>query len=179
MSLFAYYYFPCREVNIQYLFLPSFHSFLSHRQKVVVRSAARSARIVHSLYPQFVRDNLFGGEGNSSTSQKRKEGTPIGPDGPANTNSTQEYDVEDPRIISVSESDRCAGSTRRKGLKSKVSDFVDTPATQLKRFLTHPMPSREYDYNLCTEIGEMEPIAEVFENTTVMLADIEGFTAWW
>lgn len=64
-------------------------------------------------------------------------------------------------------------------MKSKVSDFVDTPATQLKRFLAHPMPSREYDYGLCTEIAEIDPIAEVFENTTVMLADIEGFTAWW
>lgn len=134
-----------------------------------MRSAAHSARIVHSLYPPFVRENLFGNE-----SQKRKDGTPPGA---ATTNSTQEYDEEDPRIVDGQQ--LAASVQRRKGLKSKVSDFVDTPATQLKRFLNHPMPSKEYDYNLYTEIGEMEPIAEVFEKSTVMLADIEGFTAWW
>lgn len=94
-----------------------------------------------------------------------------------NTNSTQEYDEEDPRLP-VGTVVTSSSGQRRKGLKSKVSDFVDTPATQLKRFLAHPMPGRD-DYNLCTEIGEVEPIAEVFEKTTVMLADIEGFTAWW
>ena len=136
---------------------------------------------MHSLYPQFVRDNLFGGE-QSSAAAKRKDnasGGVNGQNGPAHTSSTQEYDEEDarhgPSIITAVSTE----PPRKKGLKSKVSDFVDTPATQLKRFLNHPMPSREYDYNLCMEIGEMEPIAEVFEKTTVMLADIEGFTAWW
>ena len=134
-----------------------------------MQSAARSTRIVNSLYPQFVRDNLF-----RSDSQKRKDDAAVEA---TNTNSTQEYDEEDPR--GVSDSAISTSCHRKKGLKSKVSDFVDTPATQLKRFLSLPMHSREYDYNLCTEIGEREPIAEVFEKTTVMLADIEGFTAWW
>lgn len=151
--------------------------FVNHRQRVVVRSAARSARIVHSLYPQFVRDNLFG-----ENRRNRTDGPPraVSGDATKTKNSTQEYDEELPGMVNSGAADlkSCAVTTRRKGLKSKVSDFVDTPATQLKRFLTHPMPSREYDYNLCTEIGEMEPIAEVFEKTTVMLADIEGFTAW-
>lgn len=134
----------------------TFPSSNSYRQKVVVRSAARSARIVHSLYPQFVRDSLM--------SSRKDLRDPIEA---ANTDSTQQYDPEDP-------------SYRRKGsIKSKVSDFVDTPGMQLKRFLSHPTSSRDYDYNLCMEIGEMEPIAEIFEKTTVMLADIEGFTAWW
>jgi len=143
--------------------------FVNYRQKIVVRSAAHSTRIVNSLYPQFVRENLFGNE-----NQTRKD-APV--DQATNTNSTQEYDEEDPQVVGGT-SVLSASVQKRKGLKSKVSDFVDTPATQLKRFLNHPMPSREYDYNLCTEIGEMEPIAEVFEKTTVMLADIEGFTAW-
>ncbi len=69
-------------------------------------------------------------------------------------------------------------SYRTKSLKMKVSDFVDTPTTQLRRFLNHPAPSREYDYNLNTPIIELDPIAEVFERTTVMFADIAGFTAW-
>lgn len=134
-----------------------------------MRSAARTTRIVHSLYPQFVRDNLF-----RSESSKQKEMVPTEA---AHTNSTGEYDEEDPRSNVVSS--KSAVSSKRKGLKSKVSDFVDTPATQLKRFLSHADSGKDSDYNLCMEIGEMEPIAEVFENTTVMLADIEGFTAWW
>lgn len=153
-----------------WLILPSSLSHFprnSYRQKVVVRSAAHSARIVRSLYPQFVRDNLF-----KSDSQNEKElMAAVGEEG-MNTNSTQEYDDEE------GGGGRRDSLSRKKALKSKVSDFVDTPATQLRRFLSHPMPSREYDYNLCNEIGEVDPIAEVFEKTTVMLADIEGFTAW-
>ncbi|KAL7547034.1 LOW QUALITY PROTEIN: hypothetical protein ACHAWF_010347 [Thalassiosira exigua] len=168
---------------------PFTFSSRSHRQKVVVRSAARSARIVRSLYPQFVRDNLFRPEGQHIRSDDRGAAVCIEA---GHTGSTKEYDEEDPRSGSgnndralglptrrSSENGGFGGETRRKrGLKSKVSDFVDTPATQLRRFLTHPMPSHEYDYGLYREIGGVEPIAEVFEKTTVMLADIEGFTAW-
>ena len=125
-----------------------------------MQSAAQSARIVHSLYPQFVREKV-----EVSQAQSARE----------------LYDDEDPNAPggggSISGMST-ASQIQKKGLRSKVSDFVDTPATQLKRFLAHPMPSKEYDFNLCTNF-EREPIAEVFEKTTVMLADIEGFTAWW
>lgn len=133
----------------------------SYRQKVVVRSAARSARIVHSLYPQFVRDSLLSHGKKNLSRHPDQIGTDV-----ANTDSSH-HDEENPRMLD-----------RKRGLKSKVSDFVDTPGMQLKRFLAHPTSSRDYDYNLGMEIAEMEPIAEIFEQTTVMLADIEGFTAW-
>lgn len=142
-------------------------SSCSYRQKVVVRSAARSTRIINSLYPQFVRDSLL-------ASERRDSDSGVGAD-VVNRNSAEKYDEEDPQRPMGSSS----MSYRKKGLKSKVSDFVDTPGMQLKRFLSHPTSSRDYDYNLCMEIGDMEPIAEIFENTTIMLADIDGFTAWW
>ncbi|KAL9179241.1 hypothetical protein ACHAXT_008531 [Thalassiosira profunda] len=147
--------------------------FVNYRQRVVVRSAARSARIVHSLYPEFVRDNLFRSE--SARDKEMQKDVAKAVSAVTGTDSTQQYDEEDPPVI---RSSVLTGSApKRRGLKSKVSDFVDTPATQLKRFLNHPIGSKEYDYGLYTEI-EMDPIAEVFERTTVMLADIEGFTAW-
>lgn len=147
--------------------IPILLSSCSYRQKVVVRSAARSTRIINSLYPQFVRDSLLSSE---------KRNSDHGGADVVIRNSAEEYDEEDPQRSPMGSSSM---SYRKKGLKSKVSDFVDTPGMQLKRFLSHPTSSRDYDYNLCMEIGDMEPIAEVFEKTTVMLADIEGFTAWW
>ena len=138
-----------------------------------MRSAARSARIVHSLYPEFVRDNLFRSE--SARDKEMQKDVAKAVSAVTGTDSTQQYDEEDPPVI---RSVLTGSAPKRRGLKSKVSDFVDTPATQLKRFLNHPIGSKEYDYGLYTEI-EMDPIAEVFEKTTVMLADIEGFTAWW
>lgn len=129
--------------------------FVNYRQKVIIQQAARSTRIVHSLYPAFVRDNLFKNE----KSKNRKD------------SAVDEFD-ESPLS---SHND----SNNRRKLKLKVSDLVDTPANQLKRFLSHPIPSKNYDLNMVSELDIMDPIAEVFENTTVMIADIEGFTAWW
>ena len=126
--------------------------FVNYRQKVIMRQAARSTRIVHSLYPAFVRDNLFRSD--------RK---------PSVTASTDE--VED-------QASSAANEPGKRKLKLKVSDLVDTPANQLKRFLSHPIPSKNYDLNMVSELDVLDPIAEVFENTTVMIADIEGFTAW-
>jgi len=128
--------------------------FVNYRQKVIIQQAARSTRIVHSLYPAFVRDNLFKNDTNS--------GQPA--------SAVDEF-VDDHTLSALNE------PSKRK-LKLKVSDLVDTPANQLKRFLSHPIPSKSYDLNMVSELEVMDPIAEVFENTTVMIADIEGFTAW-
>ena len=127
--------------------------FVNYRQKVIIQQAAHTARVVNSLYPAFVRDNLFRNE--------RK---------PSQTASVGESSEDHP-----SSSGNEVGKRKR---KLKVSDLVDTPANQLKRFLSHPIPSKNYDLNLVSELDVMDPIAEVFENTTVMIADIEGFTAW-
>ena len=126
--------------------------FVNYRQKVIIQQAARSTRIVHALYPAFVRDNLFNNVKNSSQQASAGE-LDEGPSSPAEPN--------------------------KRKLKLKVSDLVDTPANQLRRFLSHPtIPSKSYDLNMVSELDVMDPIAEVFENTTVMIADIEGFTAW-
>jgi len=126
--------------------------FVNYRQKVIIQQAARSTRIVHSLYPAFVRDNLFQNERKPSVTASADE-------------------VEDTSLSAANE-------PNKRKLKLKVSDLVDTPANQLKRFLSHPIPSKNYDLNMVSELDVMDPIAEVFENTTVMIADIEGFTAW-
>jgi len=126
--------------------------FVNYRQKVIIQQAARSTRIVHSLYPAFVRDNLFQNERKPSVTASADE-------------------VEDDPLSAANE-------PNKRKLKLKVSDLVDTPANQLKRFLSHPIPSKNYDLNMVSELDVMDPIAEVFENTTVMIADIEGFTAW-
>jgi hypothetical protein len=110
---------------------------------------------VHSLYPAFVRDNLFKNE----KSKNRKD--------------SADDEFNESPLSSHND------SNNRRKLKLKVSDLVDTPANQLKRFLSHPIPSKNYDLNMVSELDIMDPIAEVFENTTVMIADIEGFTAWW
>jgi hypothetical protein len=160
--------------------------FVNYRQRVVERNAAHSTRIVNSLFPTFIRGKMLGQDSkslhreeslrqNNSTAAVASQSSHI----QSSQESVQRYDEEAPapvggKALSYRAGTINKGNSRRRGLKLNF----DTPATQLKRFLTHPMPSREYDYNLSTSIIEMDPIAEVFENTTVMLADIEGFTAW-
>lgn len=134
--------------------------FVNYRQKVIIQQAARSTRIVHSLYPAFVRDNLFKSDVKNDGKTSRRV-------------STDDLDFDEGPQYSSND----AGTKRK--LKLKVSDLVDTPANQLKRFLSHPSPGKSYDLNMAPELDVMDPIAEVFENTTVMIADIEGFTAWW
>mmetsp|Transcript_12061 Transcript_12061/g.27486 ORF Transcript_12061/g.27486 Transcript_12061/m.27486 type:complete len:1731 (+) Transcript_12061:313-5505(+) len=175
--------------------------FVSRRQQIVVRSAAKSARIVANLYPEFARNQLFGRDTQKSNGSNSNLSGDAGDMANAANNRTRqspsdpvknEYDEESPPDgggmdaasvpRSFDSSENCAmegfGSRRSRRGKIKVSDFVDTPATKLKRFLAQPAPTKEYDSHLNADIGLNEPIAEVFEKTTVMLADIEGFTAW-
>jgi len=146
--------------------------FVKYRQKIIERSAAHTTRIVHSLYPAFIRDSLFE---NAQSERKRIDG-PV--HAPSKSNLELKNDEEEDASNRGKLNSSRQQSYRTKSLKMKVSDFVDTPTTQLRRFLNHPAPSREYDYNLNTPIIELDPIAEVFERTTVMFADIAGFTAW-
>lgn len=174
----------------------------SRRQQIVARSAAKSARIVANLFPEFARNQLFGrGTQKSNVSSNNLSSDVAGDMANAAKNRTRpspvrnEYDEEAPpdrggdaaavgsslRSFDSGENSAVEGSggKRAKGLKIKVSDFVDTPATKLRRFLAQPAPTKEDDSHINAEIGLHEPIAEVFEKTTVMLADIDGFTAWW
>lgn len=154
------------------------------------------------MYPEFARNQLFGRDTQKSNGSNSNLSGDAGDMANAANNRTRqspsdpvknEYDEESPPDgggmdaasvpRSFDSSENCAmegfGSRRSRRGKIKVSDFVDTPATKLKRFLAQPAPTKEYDSHLNADIGLNEPIAEVFEKTTVMLADIEGFTAWW
>lgn len=183
--------FQLSNADPLFLIAQNFLHSHSRRQQILVRSAAKSARVVANLYPEFARNQLFGGDKSTASNDILDMASPAS-DGrsPSPDPIKNDYDEEappdrggvDPAAVHrpFDSGDYC--EVRRgsaKGLKIKVSDFVDTPATKLKRFLAQPQPTKEYDSHLNADIGMSEPIAEVFEKTTVMLADIVGFTAWW
>jgi class 3 adenylate cyclase len=120
------------------------YEWLAGRQYgVVMETLARSSAIVHSLFPETVRDRmLLDAERNLNRPTRR----------------------------------RASGTD---GLIRHRFSYVhgDTPRKKLLSFLKGSTYSKMDDPELQTS-STSEPIADFFPNTTVMFADIAGFTAW-
>jgi class 3 adenylate cyclase len=129
----------------------AYDCLVSRRQNEVTATAARANAIVDSLFPAMVRERVF--QSNESRARAR-EGQ-----GAKNVVIEESSSSKAPRRLSF-------GS----GVKG------DTPKKRLTSFLR----GRSESYAKMEEtIDPMaDPIADLFPDTTIMFADIAGFTAW-
>ena len=140
---------------------------VERRQQIIAKTAARSDAIVQSLYPARFRDRVYLDSQNNDVSHqpsrpRRSSDRPSqhGALGPIEAmqsinSSVQGYRDDD--------------STGRVG---RLPMLPETPKVRLKSYLFDaPTVVSSYDFG-------SEPIAEMFTDTTIMFADISGFTAW-
>ena len=103
-----------------------YDGFVRRRNKVVVPAAARSNKIVSSLFPSNVRDRLLAEEEGAGSLRPGEQGT----------------------------------------------------QTRLKNFLANDAPDA-FDMEETDDLMfKTKPIADLFPESTILFADIEGFTAW-
>ena len=132
---------------------------VERRQTQVMEKAVLANNIVRSLFPDSVRERLFRSSSRSSTSTSAtlESGSHHIPPSPVGHAST------------------------------KVKQLTETPKLRLKTFLKNhsSVPhgshtsARSDARNLTRQLSiNQEPIADLFPHTTIMFADIAGFTAW-
>lgn len=123
---------------------------VERRQNHVMANAAKSKALIKSLFPAVVRDRLF-----QNTSNMRQRPT--------------WYSKRRTRVLHSIPP--CNLSTN--------SDFgiLQSPKIQLANFLSNSDRTDDVGGTSTAYFGD-EPIAEMFSSTTVIFADIAGFTAW-
>jgi hypothetical protein len=142
---------------VAFLFLAMLIVFLTYdwlverRQSVVINIATKSSAIVENLFPAQVRDRMLQNIAEKAAADKAD-------DKPSSTPGAQSGD-----------------GTPNGGPKSTSTTTGGKPAAadtavSVKQFLTN-MPENYNDLS-------SQPIADLFTNTTVLFADIAGFTAW-
>lgn len=168
---------------------------LERRNKETLTSALEARAIISSLFPATVRDRLFETKRVQRKQKKKKlkklkkkmkqlrrhrkkkdqedskEQSPPTPEPPPPTPLS-------PRAVqSLLESVPSLGTSMRNldvGNKSKSQNLVMHPKHQLKNFLATTSSA----FEISEEFSLNKPIADLFPHTTVLFADIVGFTAW-
>lgn len=71
-------------------------------------------------------------------------------------------------------------AAKRMCLPQQVVGLPDTPASRLKKFFNVAPNSDKQGFDLSAQLGPSNeaPIADMFPETTILFADIAGFTAW-
>jgi hypothetical protein len=140
------------------------------RNAVLLEMAKSSRAIVDQLFPNFARDRLLRSHGSSH------HGSENG-DAPDETRMLQkayrgDLNWEKLTKLNTLHNQRMAQEGRNLELVKKSKGGP----TQIRTFLSMGMTGMP----IATAVGgvDSEPIAELFENTTVMFADIAGFTSW-
>lgn len=125
---------------------------IERRQSRVVTAAQRSDAIVRSLFPSNVRNRLYEQAKHKEAEDKKREKD-------AWRNS---------RALSSNSSIDGEGA------------LIETPKIRLKSFINngHDEQGETSNTNVQRDPTIMEPIADLFPHTTVLFADIAGFTAW-
>jgi len=124
---------------------------VERRNTAVMKSAEKSSKIVYSLFPAVVRDRLF------KTAEEE--------------------------MAAAEEEKRNKGGIRSLVPKA-VSSIVDTNSSDNFKKVTVATFLGRHDSNLTTGddstaiSGSSPPIADLFTDTTILFADIAGFTAW-
>jgi class 3 adenylate cyclase len=130
------------------LFLTYDH-LVQKRQREIMDSAARSNAIVSSLFPAEIRDRLFKGDEEGGNK-------------PGTDSKGDHKKVVDTQVVKALPGDAPQ--------KYRLKNYLNEEEAEAPKE-AHPGHSDE-------EIHESKPIADLFPNTTVMFADISGFTAW-
>jgi hypothetical protein len=120
------------------------------RQRQVLAIAARSEKILSILYPKTIRDRLFGNHDDDAH---------------------EEAPAAETKRSTTKRNKKLAKKHQQQGAKS-----------QLKTYLKEDDASTDKKKGAGATVGvdmyESKPIADLFPSTTVLFADIAGFTAW-
>ena len=133
--------------------------FMERRQNLTMETAVRSTTVLNSLYPATVRERLFQ-NATAPRQERRKEKLK--------------------RLINLSRNDDKVATKRTTENMSETwilaRRILPQPAkSKLKSFLDNDDNSVDGDGD---GTALSPPIADLFPHTTVMFADIAGFTAW-
>ena len=131
--------------------------------------ATTSKEIVEKMYPPQIRERLLSHE------QSRLHG------GSGRSNSSPSHGCNETKEIEMKETDSCNKKNRRKSkeglVRQRIQEFVNphrhNSNGELEDSLVHS--SQEYPEN---HLLDSVPIADDFNNTSIMFADISSFTHW-
>jgi hypothetical protein len=145
-----------------------FSTAVHTRQRRILAIAAQSERILSVLYPKQIRDRLFGfGE---------MIGAGVGLGGGGGT-ATPSATTTDNTESNSNKSPKRKHARRNK--KSSDGPNSHQPTNQrLKTFINEDGASGHTESTGSGDALESKPIADLFPHTTVLFADIAGFTAW-
>lgn len=118
--------------------------------------ASRSSAIVESLFPAVVRERMFRSVEQTQQPQAKES---VSCDASAVSRST-----------TITRTDAYSSNHHQ---YSDAMSIVTEPEVSLKKFL-QSLP----DHYRKSDLPRSQPIADMFPNTTVLFADIAGFTAW-
>ena len=126
--------------------------FVQKRQFKYLTSAAKSNAIVSALFPEEVRDRLFGKDNSAEKhiEQKLPESSKFRLRSYLSTENGHAHEVDDQSTGNLSASERIPEQKEM------------------------AVPNAEVG----VDMYQTKPIADLFPNTTIMFADIAGFTAW-
>ncbi|GKY99131.1 hypothetical protein MPSEU_000868600 [Mayamaea pseudoterrestris] len=161
----------------------AYDSFVARRNRVVVNAAARSNAILSSMFPTNVQARLF--HRSDDDDEHALEHT-----NHANEHQDELVELQDasrnnsngllPKL-SIGKRGSMLGSVLDMGSKvtnTAISSVMQTPKLSLKTFLFEGLSDMEVE-EADGDIGyKGKPIADLFTESTVLFADIAGFTAW-
>jgi class 3 adenylate cyclase len=181
---------------------------VERRQRLVLKSAMEARAIVSSLFPAVVRDRLFESnrekkkqkkKDKKKSKKKSKGDDKVEPEHPTNlAGSDGEFIIEtvpgSPMSLDMERAPALHGSLNSAAMKQIMNGLgapplgggetklnrkhsVQHPKHRLKSFLADG-DSRSQGEAFSGELGLGKPIADLFPHTTVLFADIVGFTAW-
>ena len=131
---------------------------VERRQKVVMDQAMQSNAIVSSLFPEAVRDRLFGDSGENGEAAGGGRGSLTNSNGMAGDQGEQDND------------NGYSGMGLEPAAKTRLKSFLNN-GDAAGAIASNQMPTTGTG-------GTVKPIADLFPNCTVLFADISGFTAW-
>lgn len=163
----------------------AYDSFVSRRNRVVINAAARSNAILSSLFPSNVRERLLHRANDANIDRTESV------DGEERFEEGEEDEITVLRDvsrnstglprISMGKRGSMLGSVLDMGSKvtnTAISSVMQIPKLSLKTFLFEGLYDMEVE-EADDDIGyKGKPIADLFTETTILFADIAGFTAW-
>jgi hypothetical protein len=138
------------------------------RQRRILAIAAQSERILSVLYPKQIRDRLFGFTEMIGVGVGGGGATPTASTGPdTSPNNEQKHKRKHHH------------HHRHKNKMFDATSKSHQPTKQrLKSFINEDGASGHTESTGGGDVLESKPIADLFPHTTVLFADIAGFTAW-
>mmetsp|Transcript_42744 Transcript_42744/g.103121 ORF Transcript_42744/g.103121 Transcript_42744/m.103121 type:complete len:576 (+) Transcript_42744:1120-2847(+) len=143
-------------------FMYDYQLRLKHRQ--TQERADRTNAIISSLYPAEIRDRLLGRKPKNRKSKNKS------PSRSSNDDSSSD--------VAKSVKDVSSKQKLKSYLKDEDEANAANAAQESAAVDVENMDEKQREILKDTDMYETKPIAELFPNTTVMFADLAGFTAW-